>query len=407
MGILSDLFRKITVYLVQPGAYGTTTAFSKAAYENELCRAIIDTIATHTAKAQAMHVVVDKDDRIIEIKRSSPYARLLNFQPNPLMTGYDLKYRLFSQQEQHTAAFCYVRWNGMLPEAILPIDYSSANIMPVKGGSWAIEFTTMDGELMPLPLEDVIVFRKLFGNGEVIGDGNAPLKNTLDMIAAADSGNKDALAVANKVRGLLKQKKSMLSGDDVKAGTDKFTERFKAAAANGGIVGVDSMEEFHPLSATPFTLSAPQMLEIKKNLNRYWHVAEAIVLGDYTDTQFQAFFESVVEPRLIQASQAMTNGFFTQREKGLGNRLIFNTSLLMHASVQTKINVLKESKETGLFTVNEQRELFGYAPIEGGDERQVSLNYVKGDDQSKYQTGEDPDKGSGNDGQDESDGTPV
>ena len=31
--------------------------------------------------------------------------------------------------------------------------------------------------------------------------------------------------------------------------------------------------------------------------------------------------------------------------------------------------------------------MFGYAGVEGGDERQVSLNYIKATDQSAYQTG--------------------
>jgi hypothetical protein len=69
--------------------------------------------------------------------------------------------------------------------------------------------------------------------------------------------------------------------------------------------------------------------------------------------------------------------------------------------VDTKIKLLQTARENGLFTVNEQRELFGFSPVEGGDERMVSLNYVKATDQSKYQTGEQTDdkKGNEDDGQ--------
>ena len=42
---------------------------------------------------------------------------------------------------------------------------------------------------------------------------------------------------------------------------------------------------------------------------------------------------------------------------------------------------------TGGLTINEIREIFGYAGIEGGDERLISLNFVKAKDQSLYQTG--------------------
>ena len=61
----------------------------------------------------------------------------------------------------------------------------------------------------------------------------------------------------------------------------------------------------------------------------------------------------------------------------------------MSASMQTRINLLDATRETGELTPNERRELMGYPPVEGGDERQVSLNYVKAKDQSKYQTGDE------------------
>ena len=98
--------------------------------------------------------------------------------------------------------------------------------------------------------------------------------------------------------------------------------------------------------------------------------------------------------------QAFTNVCFTQRERDSGNRIIFNSSVLLNTAMQTKVNILNAAKEIGLFTKNELREMFGYAPVEGGDEAQVSLNYVKATDQSLYQTGE---KGDEEDGQNEAD----
>ena len=44
--------------------------------------------------------------------------------------------------------------------------------------------------------------------------------------------------------------------------------------------------------------------------------------------------------------------------------------------------------DRGIITINEYRELMYYEPIDDGDVRMVSLNYVKADDQSLYQTGQ-------------------
>ena len=402
MGFLSNLFRRERMRLAFPFVSGNVTSFDGEAYEHELVRGIIDAIASHAAKADAMHVVVDAQNRIKEIKHNSPYAKLLNSAPNPVMTGFDLKYRLFSQREQYTTAFCYIRWNGTSPDMLLPVDYSAVKVFR-DGVDYYVEITERDGGQMIVPLDDLIVLRKLFGNGEVMGDGNAPLKNTLDVIKAGDEGFKEAVSVSNKVRGLFKTKKAMLSTDDKRAMAESFAKQFADAAKSGGVVTIDSMEEYMPLTAQTMTVGATQMQEIKKNLFRYWHVSEAFVTGDYDDSQFQASFDGAIEPLLIQASQAFTNGFFTLTERNHGNRIIFNTSTLVHASVDTKIKLLQTARENGLFTVNEQRELFGFAPVENGDERMVSLNYVKASDQSKYQTGEDNAEGDKDNGQNESD----
>jgi HK97 family phage portal protein len=398
LNLLQKLFQPIFVRLYDVWAGGNVTAFDRAAYEHRLVRGVVDTIATHAAKAEAMHVVVDKNGRISQILRNSPYAKLLNFSPNPLMSGFDFKYRLFSQLEQYTTSFCYIRWNGLQPEMLLPVDYKSAKIYkPSGGGQYNFEFIDADGQQITVLLEDVIILRKLFGNGEIFGDGNAPVQSTLDMIKASDDAILEALCVSNKIRGLLKAGKSMLSKGDKDKNSDDFAAQYDRAAKKGGFITVDSTEDYKPLEAKTLTANALQVQEIKKDIFRYWHVCEAVATGDYSSDQYQSFFESVIEPRLICASQALTNGFFTTREKNVGNRIIFNSSLLMHSSPQTKISLVQTAKETGLLTVNEQRELFGYPPVEGGDDRQVSLNYVKAGDQTKYQTGAEETPEPGND----------
>lgn len=63
----------------------------------------------------------------------------------------------------------------------------------------------------------------------------------------------------------------------------------------------------------------------------------------------------------------------------------------MGSSIETRVRVLEATKETGELTTNERRELLGFAPVADGNDRQVSLNFVKAKDQSKYQKGEETD----------------
>lgn len=389
MGLFSNLFGRVKIRYFYGGTSARSAPFDREAYEHETVRAVIDCIATHAAKAEALHVVLDKEGRVKEIKRNSPYVKLLNQTPNPLMTGYDLKYKLITHREANTTALCYIKWENAQPKMMIPIAYNSFEICPIDGGGYAVKFTDYDGMEYAVNIEDVIVLRKYFNSRDVSGDGNEPVYNTLDMLKAADAGLKQAVSVANKVRGLLKQKKAMLAPDDVRDSTDTFVKRFNYAAEHGGIVGLDSMEDYTPLAVTPWSANATQMKDIRDGILRYWRISNAILMSDYTEAQGQAFYESVIEPILIQFGQALTNACFTQRERDAGNRIIFNNATVLNASLQTRINLLNATKETGELTLNERRELITYPPVEGGDERQVSLNYVKSTDQSKYQTGKD------------------
>lgn len=404
MGLFDKLFGKVKVRYIYGGGTARSAPFDREAYEHETVRAVIDCIATHCAKAEAMHVVLDSDGRIKKIIRNSPYVKLLNQSPNPYMTGFDLKYKLITHLEANTTALCYVQWDTsnpklVKPKAMIPIAFSRFEIVQIEGGGYAVKFTNLDGNEYAVPVEDVVILRKFFNSRDIGGDGNEPVYHTLDMLKAADEGLSQAVTVANKVRGLFKHKQAMLAQEDVKASTDRFVERFKYAAEHGGVVGIDSMEDFTPLNVTPWSANAAQMKEIRDGLLRYWRISNAILMSDYTEAQGQAFYESVIEPRLIQFGQALTNACFTQGERDSGNRIIFNSASVMSASMQTRINLLNATKETGELTQNERRELIGYPPVEGGDERQISLNYVKDKDQSKYQTGEEQEE---QDGQNES-----
>jgi hypothetical protein len=70
--------------------------------------------------------------------------------------------------------------------------------------------------------------------------------------------------------------------------------------------------------------------------------------------------------------------------------------------LQTRSTIGSVLYDRGIITINEFRELLYYEPIEDGDVRMVSLNYVKADDQSLYQTGQQ--NGSGGNGPPEGDG---
>lgn len=140
----------------------------------------------------------------------------------------------------------------------------------------------------------------------------------------------------------------------------------------------------------------------RDSIYRHFGLNDNIVTGRYSEDEYIAFYESVLEPIAVKLSQELTEKLFTSREKGWGNEIVMESNRLSFMSVASKIKVCEALTPIGCISINEVREMFGYAGVEGGDERQVSLNYVKAGDQSAYQTGKDGSKGGE---QDEDDAT--
>jgi len=68
----------------------------------------------------------------------------------------------------------------------------------------------------------------------------------------------------------------------------------------------------------------------------------------------------------MQMSAEYTRKLFTRRERGFGNKIIFEASSLQYASMKTKLDLV-QFVDRGMMTPNEVRAIMNLAPIEGGD----------------------------------------
>ncbi|MCM1192905.1 MAG: phage portal protein [Butyrivibrio sp.] len=398
MGFFTNLMKNLRTKMGRYiGFQARSVPFDREAWYHDTFRATVDAIASHGAKGKFQAVVMDKEGRIAKVIGNDKMARLLNERPNDIMTGTEFKYRMIANLETKTTAVAYVDWDGSSPRAIYPVDYTSYEFKKVEGGGYAIEFTDYEGETRALPLECCIIMRKFYNDRLASGDGNQPVYKILDMSKASDDGFIESLTVSNKVRGLIKQKKAMLDPADVRKGQDTFAERFSAAAQNGGIVAIDSMEDFQKLDVSPNAANAAQMKEINNRIYTYLRTSEKIVQNCYSEQEGLAWQEGKIEPIWNLFAEAVSAVYYTKHERECGNKMIMTGGVTMGMSVSSIVQILTITRETGDLTTNERRELLGLPPVEGGDERQISLNYVKDENQDKYQGGKD-DAGKEDDG---------
>jgi hypothetical protein len=143
--------------------------------------------------------------------------------------------------------------------------------------------------------------------------------------------------------------------------------------------------EYVPLDLKPTIINDKQIQSIKQKIYDYLGISENIVNSTYTENEWAAFYESVIEPLGVQFSLELTEKLFTPREQAFGNSILLEANRLQFASNTTKTSILKELMPLGLFTINQALEILNLPSVEDGDRRVQTLNVASTDIVDQYQ----------------------
>lgn len=361
--------------------------FGSEPYDSDIVRAAVDSIARNAAKLKPKHIRRTTDNLLPQY---SNLEKLLQLRPNPYMDAYTFYYKVITNLFIKNNSFIYIDADSQgQVKALYPISSSSVELIESRGQIFA-KFTFLAGQQVTLPYTDLIHLRRFFYKNDFWGESNyAALSPTLDLITTTNQGVINAVKSSAFIRGILKFTQSMMKPSDIKAERDRFVTEYMSIDNNGGIAAIDAKADFIPLKSDPAVIDEKQMVHIKSTIYDYFGTNEAVIQSKYTEDEWNAFYESTIEPIAIQLSLEFTSKLFTDRERGFGNEIIFESNRLQYASNQTKVNLIQQAMPFGLLSINEAREIFNLGPVEDGEKRLVSLNYVDSTVQNEYQLGGD------------------
>jgi len=380
--------REVTQLQVMSGYTPIFTPWENRPYEADVVRAAVDAVARNAAKLKAKHVR-HAQGQVTTI--CDALGRVLAQRPNPHMSAYDFLYRLTTTLMIDNNAFAYPVWGGAdetVLTAIWPVNSVMAEFVEDQSKTIYVRFHFGDGGNIVLPYSEVIHLRRHYYNNDLLGEPNTPVNSALKAVHTTNEGLAQAIKTSAALRGILKYQ-GLLKDSDIKANRDRFITEYMTMQNSGGVAALDGKADYVELKNTAITVNASQMKELRDTVFRYFGISEAIVKGDYTEDQWNAFYESTIEPLAVQMSLEFTAKLFTDRERGFGNEVVFEANRLQYASAKTKTMLVEKMMPLGLFTINEAREIFNLTPVDGGDKRLVSLNYVQADKQNLYQLGEE------------------
>ena len=350
-------------------------SFGNDIYASDDVRTCIRALSEHTSKANPRCT-----DKRIE--------RLLSLAPNKYMNGKDFLAKLRNILEVKNTAFVYIeRDNTGKAIGFYPVPYQTFEAVEYKNGLFVqFNFSGTAATQLTIPWEDLAVLRKDYLNSDISGESNAPLLGTLDVIGTLDKGLQNAVKSTANLRGILKSTKGMLAPEDRKKQQEAFVKDYLNIENEGGIASLDATQEFKEINMKPTTASAEEVSAYREKIYRYFGVNEAIIESKYTESQYDAFYESRIEPFLVALSLELTRKLFTPREIAYGDEVWYESNRLQYASAKTKISMVA-LVDRGLMTPNEYRALFNMAPYEGGDEFVLRLDTSKTGDTSNEGTG--------------------
>ena len=172
--------------------------------------------------------------------------------------------------------------------------------------------------------------------------------------------------------------------------TTEFDKALKEStqSGNSSIVPVDLKSEYVPLNVDPKLVDSETLSFLHQKVINYFGVSEPIYKNDYSEDEYNAFYEGTIEGIAIAFSETFSKALLSRNALERGEQVVFYSERLQYASWNTKVTAIEKLMGLGILSLNESRSLLGLEPIEGGDKRLQSLNYIDADNANKYQVGE-------------------
>lgn len=373
MGLLDKLRNKsitVTKYKLITDSGGGFYSWNGNIYQSDIVRSAI------RPKVQAIGKIVGKHiretiraDNKKEIKvNPDVYMRFLLEEPNPYMTGQMLQEKLATQLELNNNAFAYIKRdeNGY-PTEMYPITATICEEVQDDVGELYLRFYLKNNKPATFRYSDVIHLRKDFNSKEIFGDSPAAaLIPLMDIVNTTDQGIIKAIKNSNIVKWLLKFNQT-IRPEDMKSQTQDFINNYLNIESDTvGAAATDAKMDAKQVEPKDYVPNAAQMEKTVQRIYSFFNTNDKIIQGKYNEDEWISYYEANIEPFVMQLSGEYTRKLFTRKERGFGNKIIFESSNLTFASMQTKLNLVNYV-DRGIMNPNEVRAILNMAPAPDGD----------------------------------------
>lgn len=376
--------------------------FGTNIYASDVVQQAIKCIVDEMKKLNPAHIRYNGND---PVPVNDDIQTVLN-NPNPLMTTSEFLEKILWLLLLNYNAFVlptYYIWEdekGIQKRkysGLYPLKPTQVDFIEDGSGRMYVKMRFENNFETTVPYDDLIHIKYNYSVNEYMGgdasgqpDHTALLK-TLELNDTLLKGIAKAMNSSYAVNGVVKYN-TMLDDGKIEAAL-KELER-KLNNSESGFLPLDLKAEYTPLQHEIKLVDEETLKFIDEKILRNWGVPLSILTGDYTKSQYEAFYQKTLEPLIISISQAFTKKLFTDRERSFGNRIELYTKDLIFMTVEQTLEMVNLLSNTGSIYENEKRVAFGLRPLpELEGKRYMSLNWVDMDIANQYQVGKNKEEG--------------
>lgn len=359
---------------------------------------------------QALKCIVDEMKKLnpthIRMKDSDPVPVKGNVQdildsPNQLMTTSEFLEKICWLLLMNYNAFViptYYTWvdektgaERRYYDALYPINPTQVDFIEDGSGRLFVHFWFWNGYDTTIPYDDCIHIKYNYSINEYMGGNlmgqpdHEALLSTLELNNSLLQGIAKAMNASYAINGVIKYN-TLLDDGKTEAALREFETHLRNSES--GFMPIDLKGEVIPLERKLALVDEPTLQFIDSKILRNWGVPLAILTGDYTKEQYEAFYQKTLEPLIIAISQAFTKKMFTSRERAFGNKIALYPKDLIFMTISQTLEMINILSPTGGLYENEKRTALGLRPLpELEGKRYMSLNWIDANNADQYQVG--------------------
>ena len=343
-----------------------TKYISRDIYDLALARACINKIATECSKASPQLA-----------KHSARIEYFCCKYPNPYQTMSQFIYQLVTVLLSENNAYIVPILDDVGRTAGFWVaNPSDCQIVDVDGDLW-LKYRI--GEMKDQIIEYELVghLKRMQNKSTLCGEDNAPFKKIAALYEQdLDKSISKLSSSEAPLQWMGKLNVPLIDDEALKEEQERIATVNLTGNKTGFFVFDSRYEQIDPVTKEVQVLQPEDLKEMRDIAYSYWGVSEKLMQNNYSEDEWNGFYQSAIEPLLIQIEEVLTRVVYTRGQIMDGNKLEMASNRLQYASIRSRVDVAFGTYDRGMATMDSALDILNLPPLPNGEGQH---RYIRGE----------------------------